>query len=220
MSNPHSEFQPAPMPDGIVDVHGQPHMRTGTGALVPVETIPALKKIRDEMVRREFGFAIAISEQITRFRSHTMANLGAFDALMAQEYNVIVGGDKGNRTYTSFDGLWKIEVRVQDRLAFDAGMQAAKALFDECLREWAEGTRAEMRSIVTNAFDTDKEGQINRTNIFILLGTDSDDPRWQEGQRAIREAMYVIGSKEYLRFSFRDSCRDRWRTLTIDLASA
>jgi len=220
MTAHHSAFQPAPMPTGLVRHGDQSYMHNATGDLTAVENIPALKKLRDEMVRREFGYAIALSEQITRFRAHTMANLGAFDALMAQEYNVTVGGEKGNRTYTSFDGLWKIEVRVQDRLAFDAGMQIAKALFDECLREWAEGTRAEMRSIVTNAFDTDKEGQINRTNIFILLGTESDDSRWQEGQRAIREAMYVIGSKEYLRFSFRDSCRDRWKALTIDLASA
>ncbi len=220
MTSHQSEFQPAPMPDGIIDVHGQPHLRTGTGALVPVETIPTTKKLRDEMVRREFGFAIALSEQITRFRAHTMTRLGEFDALMAQEYNVTVGGDKGNRTYTSFDGLWKIEVRVQDRIAFDSELMAAKALFDECLREWSVGAAPELRAIVTNAFDTDKEGQINRTNLFILLGTESKDHRWQEGQRAIRNAMYVIGSKEYLRFSFRETCRDRWKALTIDLASA
>ena len=32
--------------------------------------------------------------------------------------------------------------------------------------------------------------------------------------------MYVIGSKEYLRFSFRTDQRARWQTLTIDLAAA
>lgn len=220
MTAQQSQFTPAPMPDGIVDVHGQPHMRTGTGALVPVDTIPALKKIRDEVVRREFGFAIALSEQISRFRAHTMARLGEFDALMQQEYNVTVGGDKGNRCYTSVDGLWKIEVRVQDRLAFDDGMLAAKALFDECMREWGADTRPELQAMISNAFNVDKEGQINRTSIFILLGVASEDVRFQEGQRALREAMYVIGSKEYLRFSFRETYRDRWRTLTIDLAAA
>lgn len=215
-----TQFQPAAMPDGLVDVHGEMHMRNATGALVPVKAIPPLKKLRDDTVRREFGFAIALSEQIARFKGHTMTRLGQFDALVDQDYKVKVGGEKGNRTYMSFDGLWKIEVRVQDRLAFDDGMQAAKAIFDECMREWGAGNRPELQTMLSNAFAVDKEGQINRTAVFILLGVESDDPRWKEGQRALKEAMYVIGSKEYLRFSFRDDHRARWQTLTIDLAAA
>lgn len=220
MSAHETQFTPHPMPDGIVMVDGNPYLPDGTGALRAVEAIPPLKKLRDEMVRREFGFALALADQIARFKGHVMTNLGNFDALVAQEFNVTVGGKKGNRTYTSFDGLWKIEVRMQDRVAYGPELQAAKALFDACLNEWAADTRPSLRSIVTNAFDTDKDGQINRTNIHTLLNTEDDDPRWQRGQDAIREAMYVIGSKEYVRFSMRASQKDRWKTVTIDLASA
>lgn len=220
MTNHETQFTPHPMPDGIVMVDGNPYMADGTGALRAVETIPPLKKLRDECVRREFGFALALADQVSRFKGHLMTNLGNFDALVQQEFNVTVGGAKGNRTYTSFDGLWKIEVRMQDRVAYGPELQAAKALFDECLNEWAAETRPSLRSIVTNAFDTDRDGQINRTNIHTLLNTEDDDPRWQRGQDAIREAMYVIGSKEYVRFSMRPTQKDRWATVTIDLASA
>lgn len=215
-----TQFEPYPVPDGIVDVHGNPYMADGTGKLTALENIPTLKKLRDGMVRREFGFALALADQISRFRGHVMANLGDFDALMAQEYEVTVGGAKGNRSYTTFDGLMKIEVRMQDRIAFGPELQIAKVQFDACLTEWAADSRAEMRSIVTNAFDTDREGQINRTNIHILLNTESEDARWQAGQRAIRDAIHVIGAKEYVRFSMRASQKDRWQAVTIDLANA
>jgi hypothetical protein len=215
-----SLFTPHPVPDGITYVANKPYMADGTGGLRAVETIPPLKKLRDEMVRREFGFVLALAEQISRFRGHVMTNLGQFDAMMAQEYGLTVGGEKGNRSYTTFDGLMKIEVRMQDRIAFGPEIQIAKALFDECLNEWAADTRAEMRSIVTNAFDTDREGQINRANISTLLNTDSEDERWLNGQRAIREAMYAIGSKEYLRFSIRPTQKDRFVAVSIDLANA
>ena len=220
MTAQQTQFTPHPMPDGITMVEGNPFMSDGTGRLTSIESIPPLKKLRDETVRVDFGFALALAEQISRFKGHVMTNLGSFDALVQQEFNVTVGGAKGNRTYTSFDGLWKIEVRMQDRIAYGPELQAAKPLFDACLNEWAADTRPALRSIVANAFDTDKEGQINRTNIHMLLNTDDDDPRWKRGQDAIREAMYVIGSKEYVRFQMRESQKSRWVSLTIDLANA
>ncbi|MEB3417577.1 DUF3164 family protein [Salipiger marinus] len=213
-------FTPAPIPDGIIDVQGSPYMKNPTGGLHPVEAIPPVKKLMDETVRREFGWAQALSEQLRRFRNHLMFNLDAFDDLVSQEYGVSIGGPKGNRSYTSFDGLWKIEVRMQDRIAYGPEMQAAKALFDECIHEWSSETRAEMRSIVTNAFNIDREGQISRAAIAALLRTESEDSRWLRGQDAIRDAAYVMGAKEYVRFSFRNSHRDGWEPLTINLANA
>ena len=220
MTVQNTQFTPFPVPDGIVEVHGKPYMSDSTGGLKAIETIPPLKKLRDEMVRREFGFVLALADQISRFRGHLMTNLGQFDALMEQEFNVTIGGAQGNRTYTSFDGLMKIEVRMQKLISFENELQAAKALFDACLNEWAAETRPSLRSIVTKAFDTDKEGQINRTNIFVLLNTEDPDPRWQRGQDAIRQAMNVIGAKEYVRFSMRGSVKEGWKAVSIDLANA
>ncbi|QOL80431.1 DUF3164 family protein [Pseudooceanicola spongiae] len=213
-------FEPAQIPDGIIEANGNKYMPDGKGRLTALEVIKAQDKLQDELVRQEFGFAFALAEQLRRFKGHAYENLGDFDALLAQQYGLTKGGAKGNRTYTSFDGLMKIEVRVQDQMDFGPEMQIAKALFDECLNEWSAETRAEMRSIVTNAFDTDKEGQINRTNIFLLLRTESEDTRWTRAQEAIRDAIHVIGSKSYLRFSHRDAQDAAWQALTIDLAKA
>lgn len=220
MSVHHTEFAPQVVPDGIIEANGNLYMADAKGRLTAIEMVKPLHKLQDEMVRKEFGFAFAISAQLSRFKGHVYENLGSFDALMAQEFGLTKGGAKGNRTYSSFDGLMKIEVRIQDRIAFGPEMQIAKALFDECLNEFAASTAPELRTIVTNAFDTDKEGQINRTNVFILLNTPSEDGRWIKGQEAIRSAMHVIGSKSYLRFQFREAFDAPWNTLTIDLASA
>ncbi|WP_121064692.1 DUF3164 family protein [Chachezhania antarctica] len=215
-----TQFTPAPIPDGIVEVNGHKYMADAKGRLTARELIKPQHLLQDELVRKVFGFAIALAEQLSRFKGHAYEDLGDFDAMLAQEYGLTKGGAKGNRTYTSFDGLMKIEVRVQDRIEFGPEMQIAKGLFDECLNEWSADTRAEMRSIVTNAFDTDKEGKINRTNMFLLLRTESEDARWQKGQDAIRDAIHIIGSQSYLRFQFRDAQDAAWQSLTIDLAKA
>lgn len=215
-----TDFSPAAIPTGIIEIDGAEYMRDATGGYRPVALIKPTDKLIDEQVRKVFGYALALSEQVTRFRGHTFDDLGELDALLAQEYGLKVGGAKGNKSYMSFDGLLRIEVRVADLITFGPELQIAKGLIDQCLNEWAADSRPEIRAIVTRAFNTDKEGQINRSEVFMLLRLEIEDERWQEAMRAIREAIRVIGAKTYMRFWMRDAFDAPWRTITIDLAKA
>jgi hypothetical protein len=204
--------------EGITQVNGKPYMADAKGALVPLEMVKAADKLEDETVRKIMGFARDLSARIARFRGHTMTDLGEFDALLDQEYGTRKGGKKGNRTYQSFDGLMKVSVAVADFVDFGPQLQIAKTLIDECLNEWAADSRPEIRAIVTRAFNTDKEGQINRSEIFMLLRLQIEDERWLRAMEAIRDAMRVTGSKEYVRFYQRRRITDPWSAVTIDLA--
>jgi uncharacterized protein YjgD (DUF1641 family) len=215
-----SDFTPTAVPSGITEIDGKPYMQDAKGGLKPVELIKPTDKLIDEQVRKIFGFALALSEQLARFKGHTFDDLGELDALLAQEYGLKVGGAKGNKTYMTHDALFKIEIRVSELMTFGPELQIAKGLVDECLNEWSADSRPEIRAIVTRAFNTDKEGQINRSEIFMLLRLEIDDARWQEAMRAIRDAIRVIGSKTYMRFSMREAFDAAWQTVTIDLAKA
>ena len=205
---------------GVTIVNGKSYMADAKGSLVPVEAIKPADRLEDEVVRKIMVFASSLSDQISRFRGHTMTDLGEFDALLQQEYNATKGGPKGNRTYQTFDGLKKVTIQIADFVDFGPQLQVAKRLLDECLTEWAADSRPEIRAVITRAFNTDKEGKVNRSEIFMLLRLDIDDPRWQDAMRAIREAMRITGSKEYVRFYERASITDSWRAVTIDMAKA
>ncbi len=73
---------------------------------------------------------------------------------------------------------------------------------------------------MTRAFNCDKEGQINRSELFGLLRMEMDDERWNRAMDAIRASMRVVGSKEYVRFYQRRSVTDGWQAVTIDIAKA
>jgi len=213
-----SAFKPVEIPDGIFTINGKPYMRTPKWGYEPLEGIPPQQKLEDETVRKIMGFAVALSEQLARFKEHLFDDIGALEALLAQEYDAKLGGKKGNMTLMSFDGLYKVQVQVADRIAFGPELQAAKALFDECLMEWSADARAEIRALVTDAFNTDKEGTINRSLIFMLLRRQSDDPRWQRGQDAIRDAMRIVGSTIYARCYRREFPEAKWRPVSLDIA--
>lgn len=206
--------------EGITQVNGKPYMADAKGALVPLELVKPADKLEDETVRKIMGYARDLSDQIARFRGHTMTDLGEFDALLDQEYGTRKGGKKGNRTYQTFDGLMKVSVAVADFVDFGPQLQVAKTLIDECLNEWSAESRPEIRAIVTRAFNTDKQGQINRSEIFMLLRLQIEDERWLRAMEAIRDAMRVTGSKEYVRFHERRRITDPWQAVTIDLAKA
>jgi hypothetical protein len=207
-------------PAGEVLVNGKPYMPDAKGNLVPLESVKPVDKLEDETVRKIIGYADDLSAQVTRFRMHTFDDLGDFEALLAQEYGATKGGAKGNKTFMTFDGLMKVQVQVADFIDFGPQLQIAKGLIDECLTEWSAESRPEIRAIVSRAFNVDKAGQINRSEIFMLLRLDIEDERWRRACDAIRDAMKVVGSKTYVRCYRRDKQDAPWRAITIDLAKA
>ena len=205
---------------GEVVVNGRAYMPNAKGNLVPVETIRASDRLEDEIVRKIIGYAVDLSDQISRFKGHSFDDLGSFEALLAQEYGLTKGGAKGNKTYMSFDGLLKVSVQVQDYIDFGPQLQVAKGLVDECLNEWAADSRPEIRAIVTRAFNTDKAGQINRAEIFMLLRLEIEDERWNKAMLAIRDAIRVVGSKTYIRYYRRATIEQAFEPISIDMAKA
>ena len=213
-------YPPVEIPSGRTFMGDVEYMPDAKGAMVPVSLIKPQHLLEHDLVLKVMGHAVALSEQVSRFKEHTFDDLGAFEALLAQEYESTVGGAKGNKTLTTYDGLFKISVQVADNIVFGPELQIAKGLVDECLNEWSQGSRDEIRAIVTRAFNTDKAGQINRSEIFMLLRLDITDPRWLRAMKAIRDAMRVEGSKTYVRCHRRATVDGAWRAVTIDLAKA
>lgn len=203
----------------IVEVGGEKYMRDGKGNLIALSLVKPQRQLEDETVRKVMRFAIDLSAQVARFKGHTFEDLNALQSLLEQHYGAKAGGKKGNVTFSTFDDTMRVEVKIADQLAFGPELQSAKKLVDECLIEWGADSHAALRALVNKVFSVEKEGQINRGELFSLLAMEIEDKRWQSAMEAIRDSIRVIGSKTYLRFRERDD-QGAWSTVTIDLAAA
>ena len=203
-----------------IDVAGMPYLRDAKGSLVPLASVKAADLLMDETVLKILGEAHTVSALIASFKSDTFQTVSELQALISQNYGATIGGKKGNITLLSFDGCQKVQVQVSDLLEFGPELQAAKALIDECLTEWAVGSAVELRALVNRVFQVDKEGQINRAELFMLLRVEIADERWVRAMDAIRDSIRVIGSRTYIRFYDRAAPDAPWRAVTIDLAAA
>lgn len=217
-------LNPAPesprLPDAALHVNGQFYMADPKGALVPLEMVKATDLLTDEAVRRIMSFADELNAQIARFKQHTLDDVSGLLAVFDQEHGVKLGGTKGNVTLTTFDGTMKVQLAIADQITFGPELQSAKKLVDECLNEWSADSRPELRAIVQRAFNTDKEGLVNRAELFSLLRLDIEDARWTRAMKAIRDSIRIDGTKEYVRFYRRPNARAKWANVTIDVASA
>lgn len=213
-------FAPASIPDGITVVNGNEYMHDAKGTPIPVELIAPASKLEDQVVRTIIGYGTALSGQVSRFKAHTFEDLSVLEGLLAEQYGLSKGGTKGNKTFMSHDGLYKVQIQVADTIDFGPQLQIAKTLVDECLNEWSADSGPEIRAIVTKAFNTDKAGQINRSEIFMLLRLEINDERWTRAMKAIKDAMRVVGSKTYVRCYSRETFDGEWQAITIDLAKA
>lgn len=205
-------------------VNGKPYLRDPKGALMPLSQVKPADLLTDEQVRKIMGHADELNAQIARFKRHTLDDVAALMTLLFQEYGVQLGGTKGNVTLSSYDATLQVRLQVQDRLTFGPELHAAKELTDQYLTELAQSVAGErvdeLTAVVQHAFRTDKEGLVNRSELFRLLRLEIDNPVWQEAMRAIKDSIRIEGSKEHIRFYRRPDPRSKWVAVTIDVADA
>jgi len=188
------------------------------GRLVPESMIKPIDRTRDELVQELVRQALVMHDALVEFKGRVFNDINAFVDLSAEQYAVKFGGKKGNLTLYTFDGKYKVQVAIAEHMVFDERLQAAKHLIDECITDWAQSSRDEIKVLVQSAFDTDKEGKINTGRVLGLRRLDIKDEKWQKAMQAIGESLQVVGSKEYVRFYERVG-EDRYEPISLDVAA-
>lgn len=195
------------------------YMRKPNGDLTPVEMISALDMMRDALVHELVAGATRHAAELAGFKRKVFTDIYAFAAESAAKYDAQVGGKKGNISLTTFDGRFKVQMASADNITFDERLQVAKTLIDECINEWAATSRPEIKVIVQQAFNTDKEGEVNVGRILALKRLEISDERWKRAMQAITDGVQVTGTKQYVRFYERKPGSEQYQAISLDIAA-
>ena len=206
-------------PPGHELLDGRLFMRDAKGSLIPAELVKPADKLQDELVRKLLWSAEEKAKRLSAFKAQAFADVDAFLELLAGEHKVTIGGKKGNITLLTVDGLMKVQVAVQNRIAFGPKLQVAKVIIDELAVGWGK-TAPELFAMVSQAFRVDSEGQVNRSAMFGLLRLDIDNERWREAMKALQDSMTTAGTARYIRFYRRSASDGPWEGVSLDLATA
>lgn len=194
------------------------YRKNAQGHLIPESLIKPIDIERDRLVQHLVDRASELNSELADYKAVAFGDIEAFVEMSAEQYGAKVGGKKGNVTLFSFDGRYKIQRAVQERIAFDERLQAARALIDECFQEWTQNARPEVIALVNDAFRADTNGEIRTARVLALRRFAISDERWQRAMTAIGEACQVIGSKSYIRIYERVGDTDQYRPISLDIA--
>jgi len=199
------------MPEGF--------MRNAQGHLVPLELVRPIDQERDKLVHELIEIVLEQNRGLTEAKRRIFGDVAAFVSLSSEQYGVKRGGVKGNVTLFSFDGAYKLQIATAENIKFDERLSAAQALVDECIRDWGKHSRPEIMALVQQAFQTDKEGNLNVSRIMGLRRLEIKDQRWVDAMRAIGESVQVIGTKQYIRAYKRVGDSDRYEAIPLDMVA-
>ena len=126
--------------------------------------------------------------------------------------------ENGYITLTDYAHNFKIEINSQDITDFNMTLlQSAKTKFDRCLEKWSQDARPELMVLISNAFEVDKKGKLNKSKLFELLSISIIDNDWIAAQNDLQCAIFTDRTKTYMRFYIRDEKR-KWHYLPLDFS--
>lgn len=189
------------------------------GRLVPETMVKPIDQLRDQTIQSLIGRAKALRHELEVFKIRAFQDIDAFVATSNEQYGVKAGGTKGNISLITFDGRYKIVRQIAEHIQFGEQLQAAKELIDECIREWTQGSSDEIKALINEAFQVDKEGNVNTGRILGLRRLAIEDPKWTTAMRAIVDSIRVTGSKPYVRFYERIDDTREYRAVSLDIAA-
>lgn len=194
------------------------YWKDGKGALVPVSMIKDIDIEREQVVEEIIKHAKSLNKALSLFKAKAFGDVAAFIELSAEQYNVNLGGKKGNVTLFSFDGRYKVQRTMHDNIAPDERILAAKQLTMDCVNDWSENARPELKAIVNRAFATSKDGDLKLGRLLELRRLDIKDERWQKAMDALSESLQVIGSRSYIRVYERIGDSNEYRPIALDIS--
>ena len=172
--------------------------------------------LRDELAMEIVNKLNPLFQEVRDAKANAIGDVRAFVDLSAEKYGV-KPSKRGNVTLHSFDGHLRVTVAMQDVLTFDERLQAAKALIDECLNEWTENSRDELKIIVNQAFDVNKEGKISVVKVLSLRKLEIQDEKWQRAMTALTDSVHTQATREYIRLHQRRDETGEYVLMTADL---
>lgn len=198
----------------------------GQGHHIPVSQISETDKMKDELARRLCADAKVLRTEIAKIKARAMGELLAARELIFEKYGAKIGGAKGGFAIKSFDGAFEAEISVADRVSFGPELQAAKALIDECIENWADGGSMDprIRTLVEHAFQVNKAGRIDTQRVLGLRKLPMNDlegnpdAAWARAMDAVTEALNVDGTATYLRFYERNARTNKNEQISLNFS--
>lgn len=203
------------------EIGGTVYVRRPKNELVLYSSLKPEHIEEDELVRRLAIKAARANAMLAELREETLSEVSALRELLAEKYGVKRRGKKGNVTLITVDGSIRLSISIGETMTFGPELEVAKELIDECIRRWSEGSNNNIRALVDQAFQVDKNKGLNVDRILGLrrLKIEDETGDWEKAMNIISDSLRTLSSKEYARYYVVDKDTEAATPIKLDLAN-
>lgn len=184
------------------------------GLYIPISTIPVIDRKRDAAVESAVEKAIRLAAHIEKKKAEIATIVEQFMNAAFESHGITIITPKGNTTLMNFSQTRKVVITSPEVIAFNEQLQIAIQAIKECLQEWITDGRDELKALLREILNVDKQGKINRSLVFRLRKIESTDERWKKAQKILDGSIEVVGVKRYVRY-YQKNERGNWVYIEI-----
>jgi hypothetical protein len=196
------------------------YIKKSNGDTVLKVNIPAVDLLRHELVERLVERGREIAELVEQFKREAYLEIEAFVDVCATEYGIKRGGKKGNITLPNFDASLKVLLSRDEQAQFDERLALGQQLIRECIDELLDGANPELKMIIDNAFQVNKQGQVSVARIMGLRHLKISHPKWNQAMEVLKDSIFAAGRRTYIRLYERKRETDKYTQISLDGSSA
>lgn len=187
------------------------------GNMIAIANISHSQLVEDKLATRMCKRAKRVQDAMRTFKDAVFRDhQRAIDEILASN-GATRGGQKGNVRWISFDGIYKLEIQVRDRMEFGPELVAAQSLLGEYLSEVSNDANNDLRTLINAAFSVGDDQSCNVSDVLRLMRYQIKHPKWVAAMEAIKNAIRVTGTATYARF-YEKNGRGEWEPISLDLA--
>jgi hypothetical protein len=189
------------------------------GTAIPYNRTTAYERSAETSLHRLAVDAASINFTLTNFKAKVKKEAERLYELFVKE-NGQLGKGKGGATFYNFDRSIKVEVAVNDQIAFDENTIAlAKEKLDELLNDGLQGAKDFVKPLVMEAFQT-TNGKMDTKRVLGLKRHASriKDTRYDQAMELIDKSVRRPSTREYFRVWVRDEAGE-YQNIQLNFAS-
>lgn len=184
--------------------------RTNENGMVEIQTRTGWKYenafkaddlLKDDIVYEAAEKILDLRSRMKVLNAEIRESIDDFVELMADQYNVKVGGTKGGVSLTTIDGRFKLQLSANGKISLDdTKLSVARGLINEFLDEITKDTNnQDLKVLVNSAFRTDSKGSFKAKEILALRKLNIANEKWSKAMDIIADGIDVTDGRPYLR---------------------
>ncbi len=192
------------------------------GDQTPVRHISKLDRAQERGVGNIITRRLKLAEIAERYAADDVDDIKMM--LKSRGDEGVSVAKKGNMTFTSFDGHWRIKIKVRYYTKLDDLAIKARDMMYEYVEPATtaiedKGIAAIVKTMIDEAFRVDSAGCINQTKAKQLLRHPFKAAKWLEAREMLIQSMRSMRGKSYVIAEIRDNFQQDHTPIVTDISS-